>query len=295
MPTRMFRDGLLTSEKVEVLDDHAGYFFMRLMLTVDDFGRYFANPKLLIAALYPLRCSTVTEAQIQDRLNQCAQAGLIQLYTVNNKAYLEVVNFKQRMRAKKSKFPAMSCHDRQVSAFSQTDSDQMRSNRPSGNSTLSDNKLADPPKTLLEAVKHNNDHLVLGTCRTNDEHMTAQDEDGVEVEDGVCVNNKTPMHMHITNRHLPLPGDICRLMKTEGIGDTNPSHPELILLIQSGIHPEAFSHAARLAHAKNKGFAYALGIVSSQHADKLRHRLPFSSNHQDQRYDHTHHAVVEPA
>lgn len=105
MPTRMLREGILTSERVNSLSDRAELFYRRLMSVVDDYGRYTANPTLLRAACYPLKLDAVKEDSIKKHLAEAAGAGLIVLYTVGGKEYLEIQDFGQRIQSK-SKFPA---------------------------------------------------------------------------------------------------------------------------------------------------------------------------------------------
>lgn len=106
MPVRLLRDGILTSERVCSLDWPSEIFYRRLMSVVDDFGRYTANPKLLRAALYPLQLDKVTDADI-GKWTACAQkAGLVSVYpALDGKRYLELLDFRQQVKAKKSKFP----------------------------------------------------------------------------------------------------------------------------------------------------------------------------------------------
>jgi hypothetical protein len=76
------------------------------MSAVDDYGRYTANPKLLRAALYPLQLDKVTDADI-GKWTACVQkAGLVSVYpALDGKRYLELLDFRQQVKAKKSKFP----------------------------------------------------------------------------------------------------------------------------------------------------------------------------------------------
>ncbi len=104
MPNRIIRDGILTSEKVDRLGPVAEVFYRRLMSVVDDYGRYTAHPSLLRAACYPLRVDKVREADISRLLAEVQDAGLIVLYAVNTKRYLQIVEFRQQMRTP-SKFP----------------------------------------------------------------------------------------------------------------------------------------------------------------------------------------------
>lgn len=77
------------------------------MSAVDDYGRYTANPKLLRAALYPLQLDKVTDADI-GKWTACVQkAGLVSVYPASDgKRYLELLDFRQQVKAKKSKFPS---------------------------------------------------------------------------------------------------------------------------------------------------------------------------------------------
>lgn len=57
------------------------------------------------------------------------------------------------------------------------------------------------------------------------------------------------------------PGIVCKAMKLLGVGDVNPGHADLLLLLAAGATLPEFEGAARSAVAKRKGFAYAIGIV----------------------------------
>lgn len=105
MPVRILREGILTSERVDLLGAHAEVFYRRLMSVVDDFGRFSANPKLLRASCYPLRLDSVSDADVMSWLQECIAAGLVTVYEVAGKQYLELVDFRQQVRSKASKFP----------------------------------------------------------------------------------------------------------------------------------------------------------------------------------------------
>ena len=59
----------------------------------------------------------------------------------------------------------------------------------------------------------------------------------------------------------------CIAMRSNGLADCNPSHPELLALIDGGAGGDTFADAAAIAVAKGKGFGYALGIVKGRMAD----------------------------
>lgn len=104
MPSRVLRDGILTSERVDALSERAELFYRRLMSVVDDYGRFHANPTLLRSACYPLKVDSVKDDSIKKHLAEASGAGLIVLYTVGGKEYLEIQDFGQRIQSK-SKFP----------------------------------------------------------------------------------------------------------------------------------------------------------------------------------------------
>lgn len=105
MPVRILREGILTSERVDLLGAFAEVFYRRLMSVVDDFGRFSANPKLLRASCFPLRLDTVSDADVNSWLQECIVAGLVTAYEVSGKQYLELIDFRQQVRSKASKFP----------------------------------------------------------------------------------------------------------------------------------------------------------------------------------------------
>lgn len=108
MPNRVVREGILTSDRVDRIADEPAteVFYRRLHSVADDYGRYFAHPSLLRAALYPLRLEKTSDAEVSRHVEACAVVGLIRLYRVDGKPFLELVGFNQRTRAMKSKFPA---------------------------------------------------------------------------------------------------------------------------------------------------------------------------------------------
>lgn len=107
MPSRIIREGILSSERVDQLPDWAAEcFYRRLMSVVDDFGRYYGNASLIRAACYPLKIDTVSNPDIDRWLDDCAKAALICIYESNTKRYLQMLDFRQQTRAKDSKFPA---------------------------------------------------------------------------------------------------------------------------------------------------------------------------------------------
>lgn len=130
MPTRMLRDWT-DSEKINSLSFQAECFFTRLIMKVDDFGRFSANAKLLRSLLFPIR-DGIRDTDISRWLVECQTAGLIAVYQAADKPFLQIGNFNQRSRAAKSKFPAPD--DGQMSDRCPTDARQMTGTCPTDDS-----------------------------------------------------------------------------------------------------------------------------------------------------------------
>lgn len=101
---RMLRD-CTDSEKVNLLKAHAEVLFYRLMMKADDYGSFYANVKLIKSNCYPLRTDAVRDADISRWMDELLMAGLIVVYMHAGKSYLRILNFGQRLRNKKKRFP----------------------------------------------------------------------------------------------------------------------------------------------------------------------------------------------
>ena len=106
MPNRILREGILSSERVNSLGWEGEVFYRRLMSVVDDYGRFHAHPALLRAALFPLKLDAVRDEAMARLLAEAEAAGLVRTYMVDGKRYLQLLDFRQRVRAHESKFPA---------------------------------------------------------------------------------------------------------------------------------------------------------------------------------------------
>ncbi len=105
MPTRIIREGILTSETVNQLSPAAELFYRRLMSVADDHGRYYANPTLLRSACYPLKIDQYKDKDVKRMLSECEATEPQPLIVVyGGGKYIQVTNFRQQTRSK-SKFP----------------------------------------------------------------------------------------------------------------------------------------------------------------------------------------------
>ena len=104
MPNRILRDWT-DSFTIDELDVNAERFFVRLIMKVDDYGRLFADARLLRANLFPLK-TDIRDTDISRWLTACEKAGLIAIYNVATKEFLQITMFRQTLRQKKEKYPS---------------------------------------------------------------------------------------------------------------------------------------------------------------------------------------------
>lgn len=104
MPTRLIREGILASDRIEQLDWPGEVFYRRLLNKVDDHGLYDARTSFLRSSLYPLRVDRVREADISRWIAMCVKAGLIVLYEADGKPYLQVLDTRWQHRSE-PKYP----------------------------------------------------------------------------------------------------------------------------------------------------------------------------------------------
>ena len=106
MPNRIIKESICTSDELAALSPEAEVLFYRLIVKADDFGLFYANPKIINGYCFPLK--NYKDAQIQSWLNELVKVQLIIIYTgEDSKKYLKFVSWDkhQTRRADKSKFP----------------------------------------------------------------------------------------------------------------------------------------------------------------------------------------------
>lgn len=99
MPSRLLREGILSSDRIDHLDFPAEVFYRRLMSKVDDYGLFDARPSILRSSLYPLRVDRVREADIARWIAACEMAGVIALYVHGGKPYGQMVDTEWQTRS----------------------------------------------------------------------------------------------------------------------------------------------------------------------------------------------------
>lgn len=104
MPSRLLREGILDSDRVDKLSLGAEVFYRRLMSVVDDFGLFDGRLSVLKSRLYPLRHHRVSERDVTQWLLECESARLIRQYTVDGKQYIQFFDLGSIQRSK-PKYP----------------------------------------------------------------------------------------------------------------------------------------------------------------------------------------------
>lgn len=107
MPNRIIRERALTSVTLDALSPEAERFFWRLILVADDFGRFEADPRIMLAKCFPLRVRRLTTERITRWWMELCNVQTVVSYRINDKlyGYFPAWNKHQTQRAKVSKYP----------------------------------------------------------------------------------------------------------------------------------------------------------------------------------------------
>lgn len=108
MPNRIIRDSARTSQSIDSLSPQAEVLLWRLTLVADDFGRFEADPRIILGLAMPLKVGVYTLAEVATWLAELVRADIVRTYQAGDKALAYFVNWKkyQRTRATESRFPS---------------------------------------------------------------------------------------------------------------------------------------------------------------------------------------------
>ena len=96
MPDRMLWEEFAARVDRAALSDRAEAFIFRLYVKVDDFGVYFAEPKLVRAAVWPTK--SFRDADVVRVLDELERARLIARFAASDGVrYLCLLRFRQRL------------------------------------------------------------------------------------------------------------------------------------------------------------------------------------------------------
>lgn len=162
MPNRIIRESICSSENFNQNPLDTIGFWALLLTAVDDFGRMDSRPAIVKGRCFPLR-PDMTEPVIEQYLTALQNTGLLFLYNVGERRYLELANWAKynRLRAKTSKYPApgsncnqMPAHAdgcQQTSSYSDSDSDSESDSESDLNNNVVVDKYHQIAQNLLES------------------------------------------------------------------------------------------------------------------------------------------------
>ena len=106
MPNRILRESVCTSDSIDALSWFEEVLFYRLIVNCDDYGRYDGRTAIIKGNCFPLK--DITNRDIEKALNKLSAVGLVRVYEVQGRPYLQLVTWEkyQQIRAKKSKYPS---------------------------------------------------------------------------------------------------------------------------------------------------------------------------------------------
>lgn len=105
MPNRIIKESICTSDSIASLSWFEQALFVRLIVLADDYGAYDGRPAIIKGQGFPL--ASVTEKQISEALSTLVTAGIVTLYTVSGRPYLQLEGWAdhQRVRNSRHKYP----------------------------------------------------------------------------------------------------------------------------------------------------------------------------------------------
>lgn len=108
MPTRYIKESIKTSDTIDKLSWFEEVLFYRLLVSVDDYGRFDGRAAVIKNMLFPLK-EQITVKSIESAIVKLANVHLIDLYVVDDKRFLQLTTWTTHQttpRAKSSKYPA---------------------------------------------------------------------------------------------------------------------------------------------------------------------------------------------
>lgn len=102
----MLKDSLLSSEKFNSLNYFEQSLYIRLILLVDDFGRYDGREQMIKSSAFPMD-EKVTKKSIAEAISKMVNVDLLHRYVASGKPYICFPRWEsyQRLRSKTSKYP----------------------------------------------------------------------------------------------------------------------------------------------------------------------------------------------
>lgn len=122
MPNRMIRESCRTSDTLNQLSAEAERLFWRLTTVADDYGRFEADPRVVLAQCFPLKVGLLKVEAVSKWFAELVACSLVRTYVSGCKqlAFFPTWEKHQYVRAKTSKYPAPA--DANICSQTPTDS-----------------------------------------------------------------------------------------------------------------------------------------------------------------------------
>lgn len=88
------------SDKLNRVSEGAECLYVRLIAQSDDYGRYYGEPRFVLAKLFTARmiAGQLAETEVSQRLNELFSVDLIRFYESGGARYIQMVNVHKRLR-----------------------------------------------------------------------------------------------------------------------------------------------------------------------------------------------------
>lgn len=105
MPSRLLSQKINVSNSISKLSPLEEVVFLHLLVTCDDYGRFYGHPDIVKGMLFSRR--EFTSKQIEQAMMKLEDEGMIHRYECDGTVYLELTSWMkyQKPRAKESKYP----------------------------------------------------------------------------------------------------------------------------------------------------------------------------------------------
>ncbi len=91
MPNRLLKEGICTSDTINMLSSDSEVLFYRLLVTADDYGRMDGRVQIIKSQCFPLKDSFTIE-KISSLLEELSHTNLIVFYQSDNKPLFYIKN-----------------------------------------------------------------------------------------------------------------------------------------------------------------------------------------------------------
>ncbi len=123
MGNRILKESICMSSDINELSWFEEVLFYRLIVTVDDYGVYPANPLIVAHMLFPMK--EISKKDVEKALQHLAELKMIRLYSKGGKGpFLQLTSWSrhQRLRNSRPKYPGPdSTEDTECSFFAETE------------------------------------------------------------------------------------------------------------------------------------------------------------------------------